>query len=356
MHSFPDNNQRFQNSFNMKNTIYFFICSVILSLLLLLACSQKKEVNVERITNVKYVSVTDSVYASLPSRFFYQDKRIYWGDATSSEKFMHMIDATTGKEFCRFANKGGGPGEFDNPIPSLLPQGGVCIKNLENHLAVLYKPSADTIKETITAFFGSGMWSNAVAIDDTTITYLYPGKGMPFQFQRKSHTIHFGHAPIEKTCTNGYDRFQGPMKYNYERKILVYCTFDFPYMAIYNMSNEKFKLIKEMNEHFEYSVNNGNIHLNDNTPIGTFDMDMTKDYIVSLRFDKAHEDIITLKSYLRNPLKRPQSVFVYDYNLQLVKIYHFPFGLLRIAGDLKSNDVYLIAMKPDYEIIKFKIQ
>ena len=59
-------------------------------------------------------------------------------------------------------------------------------------------------------------------------------------------------------------------------------------MAIYNMSNEKFKLIKEMNEHFEYSVNNGNIHLNDNTPIGTFDMDMTKDYIISLRFDKAH--------------------------------------------------------------------
>jgi len=335
----------------VKYRIYLFITVIAFS-----SCSSKqKDVQVEQIANVKYVSVTDSVYASLPSRFFYQNKKIYWEDATGSENFMHMIDATTGKGLYCFANKGGGPGEFTNPVPSLLPQGGICIKNLENHLAVLYKPSADTLKETITAFWGGGRWSNAVAIDDTTITYLYPGKGMPFQFQRKSHIIHFGHAPIGKTCTNGYDRFQGPVKYNDERKILVYCTFDFPYMAIYNMSNEKFKLIKEMNEPFEYSVNNANIHLNDDTPFGTFDMDMTKDYIVALRCDKTYENIITRRSYLENPLKRPQSVFVYNYNLQLVKIYNFPFGLLRIAGDLKSNDVYLIAMKPEYEIIKFKI-
>ena len=134
----------------VKYRIYLFITVIAFS-----SCKKKKKnVQVERIANVEYISVTDSVYASLPDNFFYQNKKIYWEDVTGSENFMRMIDATTGKELYRFANKGGGPGEFTNPVPSLLPQGGVCIKNLENHLAVLYKPSADTLKETITAFWG----------------------------------------------------------------------------------------------------------------------------------------------------------------------------------------------------------
>ena len=108
----------------MKNTICF-LCSVILSSFLFLACSHKKTIKVERISNVKYYTVTNDIYPTLPGRLLYQDGKIFWEDALSSLLFMHMYDEKTGKELYSFANKGSGPEEFNRPTPTLLPDGGL---------------------------------------------------------------------------------------------------------------------------------------------------------------------------------------------------------------------------------------
>ncbi len=334
----------------MKYRVYLFITVIIF-----LACSQKKEVNVERIANVKYVSITDSIYSYLPGRFFYQSGKIYWEDPMSSADFMHMMDAASGKELYRFADQGQGPDEFVLPIASLLPQGGMCIRNRGRHMAILYKPSADTLKATKVSFFGNGNYTSATVINDTTIVYLYPMDPLPFRFQRKNHSIRFGHWPVDEMVTNGDVYYQGDLLYNNDRKLLIYSTRRLPYMAIYDMSNDKFKLLKELKTPFEYRRERGELRVSRSTAFGPIIISMTKDYIIALQCDKTQEEEVTIESEFKDPERMPHAVFVYDYDLNLVKIYNFPFKLLRIAGDLKSNDVYLIAMKPEYEIIKFKI-
>jgi len=334
----------------MKYRIYLFITVIILS-----ACSHKKDVQVERFANVKYVSITDSIYSYLPGRFFYQNKKIYWEDPMGSINFMHMIDAVTGKELYRFANKGEGPDEFTIYFPSMLPQGGMCIRNRGRHMAILYKPSADTLKATKVSFFGNGNYTSATVINDTSIVYLYPMEPLPFRFQRKNHSIRFGHWPVDEMVTNGDVYYQGDLLYNKDRKVLIYNTRCLPYMAIYDMSNDKFKLLKELKTPFDYRRDRGELRVSRSTAFGAIQISMTKDYIVALQCDKLNEEEVTIDSEPKDPYRMPHAVFVYDYDLNLVKIYNFPFKLLRIAGDLKSNDVYLIAMKPEYEIIKFKI-
>ena len=55
----------------VKYRIYLFITVIAFS-----SCSSKqKNVQVERIANVEYISVTDSVYASLPDNFFIKTKK-----------------------------------------------------------------------------------------------------------------------------------------------------------------------------------------------------------------------------------------------------------------------------------------
>lgn len=334
----------------IKYRLYF-----IFFVFIFLACSHKKTIKVERISNVKYYTVTNDIYPTLPGRLLYQDGKIFWEDALNSLLFMHMYDEKTGKELYSFANKGSGPEEFNRPTPTLLPDGGLMIKDLGSRLAIIYKPSGDTLKGTPTAFLGGGNWTRIAAINDSTLVYLYPGKEIPFKLQCKYQATHFGHRPINESCTNGYELFKGNIRYNSKRKILVYCPINFLYMATYDLSNSKIKLIRETENGIKHTRENGKILLSKSTPFGTRDFDMTKDYIVAVQSDKEYEEALDKQIYADKQISSTHSVFVYDYDLNLLKIYNFPFAIVRIAGDNLSNDVYLLASTPDFKIIRFKI-
>jgi len=334
----------------MKYWSYFIFVILILS-----ACSHKKETKVEIISNAKYYTVTNDIYPTLPGRLLYQNGRIFWEDALNSLLFMHMYDEKTGKELYNFANKGSGPDEFNLPTPTLLPDGGLLIKDLKSRLAIIYKPSGDTLKGKSIAFLGGGNWTRIAAINDSTLVYLYPGKEFPFKLQCKYKATCFGHRPISESCTNGYELFKGNIHYNSKRKMLVYCPINFFYMAAYDLSNRKIKLIKETKNDIKHTREDGKIFLSKNTPFGTRDFDMTKDYIVAVQSNKEYEEALDKKIYSDKQISSTHSVFVYDYELNLLKIYNFPFAIMRIAGDNLSNDVYLLISIPDFKIVRFKI-
>ena len=52
----------------------------------------------------------------------------------------------------------------------------------------------------------------------------------------------------------------------------------------------------------------------------------------------------------------PRSLFVYDYDLNLIKIINMPFPLLRLCGDFDSDDCYIIGANPEFEILKILLQ
>ncbi|MFA6768084.1 MAG: hypothetical protein WCR86_06670 [Parabacteroides sp.] len=334
---------------------YFGIC---LFILFISACShQSKRANAERIKDLKYLTITDSVYSTFPSQLYYQNGKLYWEDAFASDYFMHMLDAKTGKELYKFARNGNGPCELNSCHRiSLIPQGGLCGLDLAHH-AALYKPSGDTLREIPEYIFGGGNWTNCIAIDDTTVVYLYPGKGIPFKFQRNNRHTCFGHLPLNEYLREDerYNQFQGVIHYNSEKKVLVYAPFHIPYLAVYDLSKQKYKLKKEAFEFFKYTVqSNGELHLGEHTP-GIQDMNITKDYIITIKHDEKYESTLNIKKDHDLTTYLPYSAFVYDYDLNLVKILNFPFRVLCIGGDLQSNDVYLMALKDDYEIVKISI-
>lgn len=62
--------------------------------------------------DVEYTTITDSVYAGVPGKLRVLDGRLFWHDVRAAEGFMHVVDARTGNEVCRFGNIGDIPDDF----------------------------------------------------------------------------------------------------------------------------------------------------------------------------------------------------------------------------------------------------
>lgn len=81
---------------------------------------------------------------------------------------------------------------------------------------------------------------------------------------------------------------------------------------------------------------------------------MTSNFIVTLerdyQSDPTDEDTVG-----RDFSKLPQTVFLYDYDLNLRKIVNVGMPVLQLAADPYHNTVYAIGINPDFTIVKFDI-
>lgn len=86
---------------------------------------------------------------------------------------------------------------------------------------------------------------------------------------------------------------------------------------------------------------------------------ITKDYIVSIERDEERPSASLHSNRStdggRRFSKATPTVFVYDYDLNLLKIVDVGMPVFRIAADCWSNEVYLIGVNPDFCIATFNI-
>ena len=81
---------------------------------------------------------------------------------------------------------------------------------------------------------------------------------------------------------------------------------------------------------------------------------MSKDYIITLERDR-DRDPIDESTVGRDVSKCPHTVFLYDYDGNLVKIVDLGIPVMRIAADCQDNVLYAIGADPDYILVKYEL-
>lgn len=326
---------------------------LIIILILFNSCSKKKR-TVQRISDQKYTVVIDSIFTQMPGTLLYQDGIVYWHDAFSADSFMHAIDVVNNKEICSFGKIGDGPQEFVSPLFSLAPSKGLCVNDIQKDIEILYdvknNNNISSISESVKQWGVIKDVTSIVRIGEKHTVYLCPSSYKPFTLRTDKETIQVGKFPFSNGIANGYDMYQGNVAYNSNNGCLVYNIIRFPYTAVYKFVDGNLILEKELKPEIDYSVSDGEMKLGNKTSSGAMEIALTKDYIVLLQRDEEVEGKRPEAKRPRDMSILPHSLYVYDYNLDLIKIINMPFPLLRLCGDKENNTVYAVGINPEFMI------
>jgi len=333
---------------------YFFTA---LAFLFLLSCKVDSQKKIERVSlNIEIIS--DSIYTRMPGRLFKISKHIVWQDPFESNGFIHVIDVETKKEVGVMGNVGQGPKEFNTPSINKGSKNTLLIFDLNTKRQAIF--SLDSLilhKDYYIPLYNASnkKVTRKIQLNDKSIISLTPEKTQPFKIEKNELIIEFGSSPINEQIENGYNIFQGSIAYNENKKILVYSVIYFPYIAIYKRIDEfNFKLQNEHKEEVQYDISNNKLILSKNNRSGISEMTLTKDYIVTIQRDyerkKTEESTIGMDFE-----KLPQTIFLYNYKGELQKIADVGIPILRIAGDIESNDLYAFGVDPEFVLVKCEL-
>lgn len=350
----------------MKNTIHMkhIFLLMLFTILLLASCnnSSGNKVNYDNIDiyTQKPILFYDSVFSSLPGQLLVLDDYVVWIEARKANNFIHIIDKHTQEEIAAIGSIGHGPMEFDNPIVE---------KGEENKL-ILYDTnqkkqgtiSIDSIKEnkeylTLNSPLEGEDVLRIKEISKNCYLLFSPISATPFSIHYNGQVYHSGELPIKEKLNIGsmFNYFQGEIKYNPQKEILLYTTFSFRYMALYKKNNNHFTLVKESREAIpDYTINKGELSLSNKHDTHVSEIALTKNYIVTAEYLE-NEKEEALKPHNIYNYVLPQSLFVYDYNLVLQKIIKLEKPIMRISSNSESDIVYAIIEDPDYKLVTISI-
>ena len=341
---------------NHQNNAMKKLCYCLLSVFLLANCTTNEKKEIERINDINYSVITDSIYSSIPGTISAIDGNVYWHDATGIENFIHVVNIRSGKELCSFGNKGDGPDDFVLPIPSVSPTKGFFLNDTEKGIEHLYTVDETGTYQIKKAKYERDMETTALAhLDDNTTVNLTPGANNLFKIIANGKVDVCGKFPLSEKYENSFYLYQGQITYNADKNLLVYNCMSLPYLAVYAWKNKALTLEKEFVGEIESSVRDGNLVLEKQSNRGAMELALTKRSIVTLDRDVVTEGEKTESKSPRDLSVLPHSLFVYDYNLNLTHIVNTKFPILRICGDTKTDFMYAIVLAPDYTLIKIDL-
>lgn len=337
----------------MKNYVLSFLIVAFF-----FACSEKN-VEVQRISNLEYVVVSDSIYTRMPGTILYKDGLVFWEDPISFENIIHAVDVKNGTELVAFGNRGEGPNDFTETIISLDSEGGIVVNDLNKPLKIHFQVDIDKKSVSFSSYKYDcdAKMTRLLYLDKGKVLYLYPEAEKMFQVKGDALGYSFGERPIKDEMNNAYDIFQGQIVYNPQRRLLVYSNLIFPYLSVYKRSeSEGWSQIGEWREDLDYTISEGKLNFAPESKKGAIELALTNDYIVLLQRDTEVEENISNKDMRgRNMASLPRSLFVYDYDLNLRKIVNMPFPMLRLCGDVETNTIYAMSVNPEFELIKLEL-
>lgn len=337
----------------MKNNVLSFLIAA-----LFFSCSGKN-VEVQRISNLEYVIVSDSIYTRMPGTILYQDGLVFWEDPISFENIIHAVDVKNRTELLAFGNRGEGPNDFTETIMSLDSEGGIIVNDLNKPLEIHFQVDIDKKSVSFSSYKYDcdAKATRLLYLDKGKVLYLYPEAEKMFQVKENTSEYSFGERPIKEKMNNAYDIFQGQIVYNPQRRLLVYSNLVFPYLSVYKRSDsEEWLQIGEWKGDLDYTISEGKLNIAPDSKKGALELALTNDYIVLLQRDTEVEENISSKDMRgRNMASLPRSLFVYDYDLNLKKIVNMPFPMLRLCGDVETNTVYAMSVNPEFELIKLEL-
>lgn len=329
-----------------------FVLFLIFGNILLTACSSHS--NIEQVF-IEPTPVYNGIESRMPGKLIVKGQYAIWSDPLSSENLFHIVDLHEMKEIGKFGNIGNGPEEFVTPDFFVSSEKEITVYDMSDDKMCVY--SIDSIskgKKALVSFSRQKTkgFTRIIESGDKQLVYFNPENKEPFQTDKGDI---FGKYPFDEIgeIQNNYNILQGNIAYNPDRKLLVYTTISFPYMAIYQKDKDKFSLLREYKGDINYSISENKIIL-DREKSGMMEMTLTKDYIVTLQRDYRKDQTNETKVG-RDFNQLPQTLFIYDYRSNLKRIIDLKTPILRIASDTKNNLVYAITLNPDFVIVKCEL-
>lgn len=332
------------NRMNVKYCL--FLC-----LLFFFGC-KTEDVQYEK---VSYEVLSDEIMTTMPGSLILTGNFLVWGDPFSRDYFVHVHDKMTGRKIGDMGKVGEGPREF---ITGVINQ--VAINNCffaqdvnGNTKGFLSLDSLVMNKETFVAISDaekSSRLSMSEFSKDVFIGLTDDGETDYFKADVEGRSFTFGVYPIPEMKQH----IGGLMTYDPKENLFLYSSSLFPYLALYQRNADTFELLWERkSDGSEYEISDNQI-IFDRTVGGVFEACISKDYIITLERDRKR-DPIDETTVGRDVSKCPHTVFLYDYNGNLIKIVDLGIPTMRIAANSESNALYAIGAAPDYVLVKYEL-
>ena len=188
-----------------------------------------------------------------------------------------------------------------------------------------------------------------IAVTPEDLLAFDPMNAQSFLYKGK----HFGKPLFEEEIENLFDVVQGTLAYQPDKGLLLYAPFNINYMAAYRKKGDNFELLWEKRGEQTYRQT-GNKIKPDMTKMNMAQVVWTKDYIVTLQRDYK-TDPVDESTIGRDETKLPKTIFVYDYEGNLLQIQDLKMPTLRIGATPGGNDVYAIVVNPEFCLAKVEL-
>lgn len=337
----------------------FFLFIFLLTFLSFHSC-QTNEKKIERIS-LQPVIINDSLVTMLPGGNVICSDYFVWQDGFATDTFMHIVELSTGKEIGKMGKIGRGAEEFLSPCLIGSIHNDVIV--MDDNLPQLAQYSIDSLLAHKNPYCSRPSLPLkqplfVSSMDSSAFLCLKSSGLQPIQIIRNNEIIsRFGKFPLTDSISNPSDVFQGSVIYNKQKDLILYSTNRFPYAALYQRnSNQSFDLKKETNYPFYYTIENNKMKLSQDNQDGFRCPVFTKDYIIFKKQDEQNP----LPKQRRTPGIRdvsnvPHTVYVFDYNLNLIKIADLNMPVLDIKSTVENNTLYIVGIKDSYCIAECDI-
>lgn len=327
----------------------------LLILTLLVSCESSRTKEVERVS-VKPEVVFNDLETRFPGQLhLLGENSLLWTDPFSTEFGVHIFDIKKRQEVGQAVSIGNGPEELISPSISVISKDLFLAYNTHSGKLFFIDNKGKTQKKTSWNKDNLSEINRILPLEQNVFITFTASQNEPFSLVDEEGNLikKFGKQPFERTIENSYDVYQGMVAYHPKKNVLVYTTFSFPYIAVYGKKDNDFVLKYESLYTEECEFVNNELKFN-RSKKGISELALTKDYIVTLERDYS-QDPTDESSVGRDFNKAPQTVFLYDYNLNLKKIIHLGMPIFRLTADPLSNEIYAIGINPDFTIIRFKV-
>ena len=336
--------------FHFKN-----IFQITLLGLVCLGCGSTKD-EVEEV-DIKAETIIESVPTRLPGEIFIKDNTLIMIDPFSSDGFIRIYDMSDGAEIAKGGILGKGPEEFITPVASQIYEDQLVV--FDPNLSRIGYFNIDSIinnRKSLTQIDKSESYEDLIGLikidHERSLGIDFGDKPLKIIKPATSAIIEFGKHPIDEELNNGFEVFQGSVKYNADEELIAYAYFPTQHIDLYQKDGDAFKLkwAKEFQEP-DFTIVNGTLKWRENQLKGFSDISFTKDYIVTLV-----NEGMKVNDVGRDIKHMPKTLFVLDYQGNFLRKYHLDIPILRLSTNLSSNTIYAIGINPDFCLIKYNIK
>ncbi|WP_280751707.1 MULTISPECIES: 6-bladed beta-propeller [unclassified Parabacteroides] len=307
--------------------------------------------------DVEATVLTEGLYMTMVGNFLCSDQHLILTPRNLSEEgFLHIFDQN-GELIETIGNIGNGPNEFITPMSILYKENAIFTWDLNKKMQAIYSIDNNTgsfHQELISVPFLEGKTLTAIQsdINGNFITYDPCATDILTVYNAEGEILaSSGKLPFPTGVANAISAYQGRIYYNRFNNLLLLCLSSLPYVALYEIKGSSITFLQEkMLRKKEYSVSDNMIHFDEYGKDCMVECCLTKDYIVSVKNDPDYKGSV----HSRTSPKR-NTVALYDFELNLVKIVNIHMSRYNLTSKGDDNSFYAIVQNPENSIVKVSL-